>query len=86
MTIRFGAFMVSALAISAFVSPSFAETKLKPKHHHVAAPAARTSEWKGLSEDFFAGPVNDPGSDNRYFTDTRQPPIRTLGAPILSEW
>ena len=78
MTVRFGALIVSALALCALAGPSFADDmKPKPKRHE-AAPAAKSSDWKGLSEDFFAGPVQNPGSDNRYFSDTRQPLIRTL--------
>jgi len=86
MTVRFGALIVSALALGALAGPSFAYD-VKPKHHHVvAAPAARSPEWRGLSEDFFAGPVKDPGSDNRYFSDTRQPKNESLGAPIFQRW
>ena len=87
MNIRFSALIVSALAISAFAGPSFADTTWKPgRHHHVAAPAARRSDWRELSEDFFTGPVQNSDSHDRYFTDTREPPTRTLGAPFLSEW
>jgi len=52
----------------------------------VTTPAPQTSNWKALSDDFFAGPVDDPGSDNRYFTDTKQPSNQSLGAPIFERW
>lgn len=85
MMVRFGALIVSALALGALAAPSFAqEVKPKPKHH-VVAPAPKPG-WKQLSEDFFAGPVQDAGSDNRYFSDTRQPKQQSLGAPIFERW
>jgi hypothetical protein len=85
MTVRFGALILSALALGAMAAPSFADpVKLKPKHH-VARVESR-SQWKGVSEDFFPGQLPDPGSDNRYFSDTRSPNFLNLGAPIFQRW
>jgi len=83
MTVRFGALIVSALVLGALTAPSFAyDTKRKVKHH-APAPVAQRTDWKGLSEDFFSGGIPDPGSDNRYFSDTRKPDEKLLGAPIF---
>ncbi len=86
MTVRFGAILLSALLVGALTAPSFAETVKRKHRGHFPAPVEQKSNWKGLSEDFFAGAPEDPGSNNRYFTDTRQPDNRTLGAPIFERW
>jgi hypothetical protein len=87
MTVRFGARITSVLALAALTGPAFADVvKMRPKHHHPIAVASAAPGWQGLSEDFFAGQAPDPGSDNRYFSDTRQPKTESLGAPIFQRW
>ena len=82
MSNRIGAVFVTAFALAALAGSAFAEDKMsKPKHH-----APPPSGWREVSDDFFVGRPPDPGSDNRYFSDTKQPKTENLGPTIFGRW
>lgn len=81
MKFRIAGLIVSAVALAALAAPSVAH-EMKPKRsahvHYVGASSAKP--------DLFPGAVRSEGSDNRYFTDTREPLSRNLGAPIFQKY
>lgn len=71
-------FPVAAAALVAFVGLSPALATEMVKKPNKAAPAAQVSRiddiYAGNSRNqLITGAAVDPGSDNRYFTDTRNP-------------
>ena len=81
MKFRIAGLIVSAVALAAFAAPSVAH-ELKPKRpahvHYFAAKSAKP--------DLFTGAVPNVGSDNRYFSDTRETPVTSLGATFFQRY
>ena len=95
MSLGYRGLIISALAAVCLAAPALAmetETAKKPvhhpvaRHHPVAAPTPAPN-IEPLSDDaFLSGTRPDPGSSNRYFTDTRQPSINSLGSTMIPPW
>jgi hypothetical protein len=77
----------AALMAIAFFAGSAAEAKVKAKHHHAAAPefgsAYRRPEAFPVYVD--RGSDRNPGGDNLYFTDTKDPHY-VVGPAWFQRW
>ena len=77
MSIDYRSLVSAVLAVSAvamFASDASAATVKKVrKPHREPVAVSRMDDIYGVHEDFFPGAIQDPGSSNRYFSDTRRP-------------
>ena len=81
MKFRIAGLIVSAAALVAFAAPSVAhELKLK-RHAHARYVAGRSAK-----PDLFPGAAVNEGSDNRYFSDTRETPVTSLGSTFFQRY
>jgi hypothetical protein len=86
MTFRKSGLILSAVALIGLGAPSFA-VEMTPKHHkHAHAYVHAYSPYRPNNNNLFPGAVTDVGSDDRYFSDTRQTPPNQLGSGISQKF
>jgi hypothetical protein len=81
MKFRKNGLILSVVALIGLAAPSFA-VEMTPKHHK----HAHAYSTYRPNNNLFPGPITDVGSDDRYFSDTRNTPPDQLGPGILQKF
>ena len=84
MSIRASGLLLSIVALAGFAASAFADDMAKP--HKPKARVIHATKAPAYGDVVLpVGSVKDPGSDNRYFSDTITPRY-TLGPTIFNRW